>query len=227
MVGKRARRPTGYARRTKKTRMVQKPQFTMSNRTLPDSTKVMLRYCDRFAVAPIAGATMQQVFRGNSLFDPDYTGTGHQPTGFDQLSALYKWYNVLASSIKVELVANMTGTAIASAEVSIIPTVNGGDFGGTEPEVIRENRYGKLKLMSYQSLPQSATHYMTTSKMLGKDVRGTASNTGALYTTNPAEGWFWHVIIQATDEATTLDMVAYVTVTYYADLTQRVALAVS
>jgi len=31
----------------------------------------------------------------NSLFDPDRTGTGHQPYGFDQLAGLYNRYRVI------------------------------------------------------------------------------------------------------------------------------------
>jgi len=43
----------------------------------------------------------EQVFRLNSLYDPDFTGTGHQPYGFDQLLALYNYYKVSAVDIKL------------------------------------------------------------------------------------------------------------------------------
>lgn len=36
----------------------------------------------------------QQVMRLNSLYDPDYTGSGHQPYGFDQMSGMYQKYRV-------------------------------------------------------------------------------------------------------------------------------------
>lgn len=50
-----------------------------------------LRYSTTFALSTTAGAlTSVQIFRANDLFDPDYSGTGHQPMGFDQLML---WYN--------------------------------------------------------------------------------------------------------------------------------------
>lgn len=41
------------------------------------------------------------MFRLNSLYDPDYTGTGHQPLGFDQWASVYDKYYVRRARIKV------------------------------------------------------------------------------------------------------------------------------
>jgi len=43
----------------------------------------------------------ESVFRLNSLFDPDFTGVGHQPYGFDQLSGLYAKYKVLRVTFRL------------------------------------------------------------------------------------------------------------------------------
>lgn len=222
MAGKRRRTTTAGLRPVaiKKRRAAYKQKFTLSRNTLPDCTKIILKYCDRFQVAPISGAVWVQTFRGNSLYDPDYTTTGHQPAGFDEISALYKWYTVHASSIKVDLVPGATGVGVASAEVAVIPTVNATDWTAVEPEVIRENQYGKMMIVSNGNGMPSMNHYMTTSKMLGRsDIN--QQTTGALVSANPEEGWFWHVVIQAVDEATTLDMYLYCTVVYYAEFSQR------
>lgn len=40
----------------------------------------------------------QYLFNLNSLFDPDRTGIGHQPYGYDQLAALYNRYRVIRTS---------------------------------------------------------------------------------------------------------------------------------
>lgn len=44
----------------------------------------------------------EQVMRLNSLFDPDFTGAGHQPYGYDQVTQLYRKY--LVQAVKIELI---------------------------------------------------------------------------------------------------------------------------
>lgn len=53
----------------------------------------------------------------NSIYDPDQTGvlTGHQPYGFDQLSALYNRYRVIACGWRLNL-------AVGSTTVPVIMT---------------------------------------------------------------------------------------------------------
>lgn len=42
----------------------------------------------------------EYIFRANSLFDPDFTGTGYQPIGFDEWSAFYNRYRVKESRVR-------------------------------------------------------------------------------------------------------------------------------
>lgn len=57
----------------------------------------------------------EQVFRLSSLYDPDFTGTGHQPYGFDQLAALYKKYMVSDVLVKVTFMnPGVNGVACAA-----------------------------------------------------------------------------------------------------------------
>jgi hypothetical protein len=66
----------------------------------PASITKRLRYSTSFATASTAGAiTSTQVFRANDLFDPDFTGTGHQPMGFDQLMTWYNHFVVVSAKI--------------------------------------------------------------------------------------------------------------------------------
>jgi hypothetical protein len=51
-----------------------------------------------------AGVTSDLVFRLGSIFDPDYTYTGHQPMGFDQYAALYNEYIVHGCTWHVQVI---------------------------------------------------------------------------------------------------------------------------
>jgi len=65
----------------------------------PDRLVVKLKYTDQYSFSGAAPAA--QVWRVNSLFDPDLTGTGHQPRYFDQLSAVYGQYCVKRFAVKL------------------------------------------------------------------------------------------------------------------------------
>jgi len=52
-----------------------------------------LRYVDSYQVTNVGGGNGFQVWRLNSLFDPDFTGTGHQPLYFDQFCTSSGPYN--------------------------------------------------------------------------------------------------------------------------------------
>jgi len=52
--------------------------------------------------APISGNAVHYFFSANGMFDPNITGTGHQPIGFDQMMLFYEQYTVMSSSIEVQ-----------------------------------------------------------------------------------------------------------------------------
>jgi len=67
----------------------------------PASTIKWLRYSTNFMLTNTAGAVATYVFRANDCFDIDFTGTGHQPMGFDQMMVFYNHFCVTHAQIKV------------------------------------------------------------------------------------------------------------------------------
>lgn len=69
----------------------------------PNTKLVRHKYCDTITIpagGAIGAASVYQ-FVANNIYDPDYTGVGHQPLFHDEMAAQYKYYTVLTSSIKV------------------------------------------------------------------------------------------------------------------------------
>jgi hypothetical protein len=69
----------------------------------PPRTRRVLRYAETFQFTTGAAGVLgtEQVMRLNSLFDPNSTGVGHQPYGFDQLALLYAKYRVLTCHVEL------------------------------------------------------------------------------------------------------------------------------
>lgn len=75
---------------------------------LKDKTVGKLRYVDTVSIDPGLAGISSHAFYANGIFDPDYTGTGHQPLMHDEYIALYGYYRVISSKIKVAPVPNST-----------------------------------------------------------------------------------------------------------------------
>lgn len=61
-----------------------------------------LTYCAEVNIPNKNAGTAPQIFRLNSIFDPDYTSTGHQPRGHDQWATIYDKYCVIGCKAIVE-----------------------------------------------------------------------------------------------------------------------------
>lgn len=87
----------------------------------PAVSRTSHRYIQSNVSTAATGSLAQYQFRANSLFDPDLTGTGHQPYGFDQWKTYYATYMVTSSRITVECIVITSPTlagVFTSSEVS-------------------------------------------------------------------------------------------------------------
>ena len=91
--------------RRRRTTMRGQATGNMARRTswapLPKSKKFNFRYVTQVTINPGIAVSGRHAFAANGLFDPDVTGAGHQPYGFDQMMALYNHYTVIGAKIKV------------------------------------------------------------------------------------------------------------------------------
>jgi len=68
--------------------------------------KHMLYYDPGFERVGTGGVLTTYFFRANDVYDPDATGTGHQPVGFDQAMLFWEQFCVFGSKITVNFMNN-------------------------------------------------------------------------------------------------------------------------
>lgn len=122
------RKPTAKDR--SRSRMYRSVNVVRGRGPVAAKTIVKLKYADGFTSA---STPIDYVFNLNSLFDPNFTSTGHQPYGRDTYATLYNRYRVfrtdyiiscssLASTTtatyRVIVGANNTQTAYTSADTA-------------------------------------------------------------------------------------------------------------
>lgn len=110
----------------------------------PDVLAVKMIYNDVRAVTAVLNEG-EYVYRLNSVFDPDFTGVGGQPEGFDQLKALYGRYRVMACKAEVSAASLTSGNAgviaMAPSENAALSTT-AEQLGGLRNSAIAEYSFG-------------------------------------------------------------------------------------
>lgn len=214
-----------YANQYRRRRMLSKPStMLVKPLILPDTAFVKMSYTDTIA---FSGAVVyDHRFRGNSIFDPDYTGTGSQPTGRDQWFEFYSSYCVIGSKVEI----SMDNRSQYAANFTVFPSnenlaVVGQDLPQTYP-------YMKNKFLAHdgnsQTLGKIST-YMSTAKMYGKTPQAIldCEDFASSFSTDPQQQWFWHICLQSTDDSTDAIADWTITITYYCKLFDRTNLSAS
>lgn len=103
------RRKTGYRKRIYNTsKAFGRPMSGPVVNLFPNSLMRKLKYVDTVTINPASASRARHVFRSNGMYDPDVTGTGHQPRGFDEIMAAYYNFHVIASKITVTQLTSVT-----------------------------------------------------------------------------------------------------------------------
>lgn len=104
---------------------------------MPDSLDTNLPYCDtKTLVADMGGTSAVHVFTLNGMYDPDITGIGHQPRGFDQYcgtensAGMYKHYLVKGTKVEITWTNYSTEPVRVGMAFKDLPTIStsGNDY---------------------------------------------------------------------------------------------------
>jgi len=82
------------------------PAFSRAALGLPSAKMVQMRYVETISQTSTVGSLASYEWSANDLFDPNITGAGHQPYGFDNWMALYQKATVIRSQAKIEVASS-------------------------------------------------------------------------------------------------------------------------
>lgn len=212
-----------FKRRREKARAKRRPGarssiIIRSPSAIPDVTKVKLKYSSYFSGTTTTTA-LQQTVSGNSIFDPDVSGVGHEVLGHDQWSAFYNKYCVLSSSIKLMCQVGAGAAMVTCRPQSVTTGV------ATIALEMEKPRVKYVLPTVYQT--KMLKHYQSTKSQFGKKNILDEQDFGANMSGNPANRWYWLIHSQAPDETTTSTVVIHYEVIYYVQLYDRKLLAQS
>lgn len=196
------------------------------NTPLPQSQRAVHRYSAYFNLDPGSGGTLAKyVFSANGMYDPDITGTGHQPMGFDQLAILYNHYCVVGSKITAKVFNYDTGqTQIAG--VTLLDTASG--FTGDVHQYI-EQGHSKYVILGRQNadLSKSVSKTFSAKKFFHKSKPMDEDDLAGTALANPAEEAFYHLVAAPIGAVDTAPVQVLVLIEYTAIWTEPKTLAQS
>lgn len=184
-----------------------------------DQCYVKLKYAEELHVYDSISHLMNYTFRGNSCYDPNYTGIGHQPMYYDQYSLIYNRYRVMGCKIKVNLINKSAG----AAAYVVLQSGTDHSVSTTMTELLEQSRAHICKTIPVASrYPVVIKGYTSTRKALGLNKKQIFDEDfSALTTTNPQQLWYQNLQFQSVDAATLVDVYAMVSVTYYVQFFDR------
>jgi len=161
-----------------------KKRYTSMYKNIPSApanhTMVKLHYSENIRLDTLLGSIGSYVYRINDLFDPNFSGTGHQPYFRDQMYALYNYGKVLSASIKLSLLTNVS---LAPAWVVLTPLQSGTFDSNLETA---SERKGSRECYINSQVPQSLYCSSTVDYYFGQAKGTTLHDTGYLQNSTTA-----------------------------------------
>lgn len=156
---------------------------------LSNRLKTTMIYHDSFTLdVGAAGTPAIYQFTANGLYDPNITGVGHQPRGFDQLTPLYDHYVVIGCKLTVTAQNTDTGNANILAML-----VKDNTTALLSDNDILENRYVKYTTLAPEGSgpnTKSMTIKVNPNKFLGRSKPLADSELKGSSSANPFEQCF-------------------------------------
>lgn len=186
-----------YARKNRMYRSMRAP--------LPNKLFAKMKYADRtISINPTAGLMATHSISANNLYDPDSTGTGHSPRGYDQLMSMYDHYTVVGAKITVHFLPQVASATNQNVVCGI--ALKDSSLSPADANEFLEGRNTTFRYIANNSSTISApvriTKKCSVSKFLGiKSLLSSSLARGTL-SSSPAEQAYFVIFADNVDNST-------------------------
>jgi len=195
---------------------------TGGNSPIPTRLITRMKYSQHFPIAAGVGPHIQK-FRLNSIYDPDYTGAGHQPYGFDTYELLYSRYRVFSASwvLKADNIEQSDPVTFVLVPSNVLGATTSVEQSAEMPRAkwricapgVQAVLNGRINLASLNG--QSSTEFRGNDRVQSQ------------VSTNPAEVALLNIIAQGTGNTGVYTCAYHITIMYHVEFFDPVALAQS
>lgn len=215
------------AKRYRYKRYRRKPRVsavTSKTWVVPDRIRTKLNYQERITISASTGTLGSHIFRLNSLYDTNQSGSGNQPVGYDQLSALYQKYRVHGVKVKLRAVSQGTTNATSMYDLAMVPQLESPSWSNIEDAT--GNPYRKWTMSGNSNTrPTVLSAYFPIAKLFGESLADDSYASGV--GSDPANVAFLYILAQSVDRSSTTSVIIDVSLTFYCDFFQRQSLSLS
>lgn len=231
------RRP--YTPKTKSKVLVVKPRYRrktaksfggpfralFSKSPFQNSYSCKLNYSETFTLTTGVGGIFgtEQIYGLNNLYDPNYSGTGHQPYGYDQLSPLYRIYMVFGCKINLTITDPSADGMVVGA---VIQPSNGTATVATyTPDVIKERPGAVTRVINNTGSQRSyITQYIPNHKLEGvsRPMWNARSEYASTVGAGPASEQFLRIAVGSDAGQMSQTVKVRIYITYYCKFFDRI-----
>lgn len=199
----------------------------MSNRLsgMPKTRRAILRYTDHVtSMQSTLGALASYVFRANGCYDPNYTGAGHQPMGWDQWTNLYNHYVVLGAKMTIKVLPDSDN--VSPCVIGTYVT-DGTTVPYSTPGSFIEAKRGPYRLFKATDRVVSLVQKYSSKKQFNiTDVKDNMDRIGAPVTADPTEEALFNIWFFTMDN-TTASPNLFVSIDYIVEFSEPKDMATS
>lgn len=184
-----------------------------------------LRYNEYFSLASASpGDLTSYVFRANDIYDPNYSGIGHQPFLHDTLSTLYKSFVVIGAKITFRVCSSTTQHPCM---MGVFLSPDAAPSWSNNYGTIIEQGLGKHKSIitgAAMRTPVSVTHHFGANKFFNTNVSNDIETYGATFGSSPTKQAYFYCWIQDITHDTATSLNCNVTIDYIVKVSEPAVL---